>query len=321
MWGYIIRRLLISLPLLLGATFITFVFIQIAPGDYLDNLRLNPQISPQTIKLYQEKFNLDKPLLIQYFSWLRNILRLDFGYSFSYNTKVSKIISSRAFNTFLLSFFSIVLTWLVVIPLGVLSALKRNTFIDRGLSFLSYIGISTPGFFLALLLLYFVSKGDFLPLGGMRSVNYYDLGKGAKFIDILRHLILPSFVLAAGSVGSLLRIMRSNMLEVLGSQFILAARAKGLTRRRILFVHALRNALNPMITIFGYQFSSLLSGAALVEIVVGWPGLGRVMLHASRAQDLYLVMGGVLVGGVLLILGNLIADILLALFDPRIRYQ
>ncbi len=321
MGRFILKRLLFLIPLLLGMTFLTLTLIHIAPGDPLGQYRLNPQISPETIQLYEEKFHLDKPLVVQYFAWLRNILRGDFGYSFSYKASVSKVISSRLFNTFILSLSSLIFTWIFVIPLGVVAALKRNKFIDKSLSFFTYIGISTPSFFLAFLLLYLATFISWLPLGGMRSVRYEEFTTLGKMFDIGKHLIIPTIVLSFGSICGLHRIMRANLLEVLGSPYILGAKARGITNKRILYVHALKNAINPMITIFGYQFSALLSGAALVEIVLGWPGLGTVMLDAVRAQDLYLVMGSMLMGGVLLICGNLLADILLGFFDPRIRYE
>ena len=168
--------------------------------------------------------------------------------------------------------------------------------------------------------LYFAYISGLLPLGGMRSLRFYELSALGKILDIAKHLVIPTIALSFASIASLQRIMRANMLEVLGSAYILAAKARGISNTRILYVHALKNALNPMITIFGYQFSSLLSGAALTEIIVGWPGLGQVALEAVRKQDLYLVMGSVIISGVLLIAGNLIADILLAFSDPRIRY-
>ena len=321
MGSFIARRLLFSLPLLLGISFLTFLFIQIAPGDFLDNLRLNPQVSQDTLRLYEEKFHLDKPLFVQYFVWLKNILRGDFGYSFSYKTEVLKVVSSRLLNTFILSLSSLIFTWLFVIPLGVIAALNKNKFIDKFLSFFSYLGISAPSFFIAFLLLYLATFTGWLPLGGMRSIRFDELSFLGKIIDIGKHLIIPTLVLSIGSICVLQRIMRANLLEVLGSSYILGAKARGLKKKRILYVHALKNAINPMITIFGYQFSALLSGAALVEIIIGWPGLGVVTLEAVRSQDIYLVMGSVLSGGVLLILGNLLADILLAFFDPRIRYE
>lgn len=319
---YVVRRLVFSLPLLLGVTFITFLFIQIAPGDFLSELKSNPQISRQAIKLYEEKFHLDKPVIEQYFIWLKNLLiHRDLGYTFSYGAEVKEVIKSRAKNTLLLSVATIIFTWTFVIPLGIIAALHRNKIIDRLFSFLSYIGISTPSFFLALLFLLFIYKTGVLPLGGMRSLQFDEFTSFEKIWDILRHLLLPTLVLSCGGIAALQRIMRGNLLEVLGSSYILAAKARGISKKRILYIHALKNALNPMITIFGYQFSSLLSGVALTEIIIGWPGLGQVMLEAVRKQDIYLVMGAVLVGGILLILGNLLADILLALFDPRIRYE
>lgn len=321
MLRFIFKRLFFSLPLLLGITFLTFLFIQIAPGNFLDKLRLNPQISSQTIEIYARNFHLDKPFIIQYLHWLKNVFAGDFGYSFSYKASVVKIITSRCFNTFILSLSSIIFTWVLVIPLGVLAVLNHNKFIDRVVSFVSYIGISAPSFFLAFILLYFAFSWRWLPLGGMRSVRFDEFSWLEKIFDIGRHLIIPTIVLSLGSICALQRIIRASLLEVLGSPYILGAKARGLSDKRILYVHALRNALNPMITIFGYQFSSLLSGAALVEIIIGWPGLGMVTLEAVQSQDLYLVMGSVLMGGIFLIAGNLAADIMLAYFDPRIRYE
>jgi peptide/nickel transport system permease protein len=321
MFRFILKRIFFSLPLLLGITFLTFLFIHIAPGDFLANLRLNPQISPQTIQVYEERFHLDKPFIVQYVVWLKNLFRGDFGYSFSFKTPVIKVIASRALNTFILSLAALIFTWLFVIPLGVIAALKRNKFTDRFLSFISYLGISTPTFFLAFLFLYLATFTGFLPLGGMRSLKFDEFSLLGKIFDVGIHLIIPTLVLSIGSICVLQRVMRSNLLEVLGSQYILGAKARGLSNKRILYVHALKNALNPMITIFGYQFSSLLSGAALVEIIIGWPGLGMVTLEAVRSQDLYLVMGAMLMGGVFLLIGNLLADIMLAYVDPRIHYE
>lgn len=318
---FILKRLLFSIPLLLGITFITFLFIQLAPGDFLANLKLNPQISQEVVKLYQEKFHLDKPLMVQYLVWLKNLLSGNLGYSFSYKATVLSVISSRALNTLILSFCALVFTWIFVIPLGVIAAMRKNSWVDRILSVFSYLGISCPSFFLAILLLYLATFTHWLPLGGMRSIQFTEFTTWQKVIDLVKHLIIPTLVLSVGSIAVLQRIMRASLLEVLGSSYILGAKARGVSEEKIVYVHALKNALNPMITIFGYQLSSLLSGAALVEIIVGWPGLGVVTLEAVRAQDLYLVMGSVLIGGILLILGNLVADIMLAYVDPRIRYD
>ncbi len=317
---FVLKRLLITVPLLLGMTFLTFFLIQLAPGDFLDTLRLNPQISEDTIALYKQTFNLDKPVIVQYLVWLKNIFRGQWGYSFAYKAPVLTVISSRALNTLLLSLSAIVFTWLLVIPLGVIVALHHKIAAEKIVSFFSYLAISSPSFFIAFLLLYGATFLHFLPLGGMRSLGYYELSPLARIFDIARHLIIPTLALSLGSIASLQRIMKANLLEVMGSPYILAAQARGLSRRRILYVHALKNAFNPMITIFGYQFSALLSGAAFIEIVTGWPGLGTVLLEAVRSQDLYLVMGSAVIGGLMLIAGNLLADIMLAIWDPRIRY-
>ena len=318
---YIIKRILVSFPLLLGITFITFIFINLAPGDFLDNLRMNPQISEETLRLYEEQFHLNKPLMTQYFVWLKNLFRLDFGYSFAYSVPVFTVISSRAFNTLLLSISSIFLTWIFVIPLGVIACVYKNRFPDRALSFLAYIAISTPSFFVAFILLYWGMISGGLPLGGMRSVYYDDLSRYGKIIDVARHLIIPAAALSLGRVAALQRILRANLLDALNSPYVTAAKARGISGTRIFYIHVLKNAINPMITIFGYQFSGLLSGAVLIEIICGWPGLGVITLEAVRMQDIYLVMGSVIMSGVLLIAGNLLADVLLAVFDPRIRYE
>lgn len=321
MINYIIKRLLIAIPLLLGITFITFLLLHLAPGNFLGNLKLNPQISPEVIKLYEEQFYLNKPFFIQYIIWVKNILTGNFGYSFTYKAQVSSLIFSRLFNTLILTSSALVFTWILVIPLGVIAQIKKNKFTDKFIAFLSYIGVSLPEFFLAIVLIYLVSFTKWLPLTGMHSIDYFQLSLSAKIIDLIRHLIIPVIVLSLGSICALQRIMRSNLSEVLNSSYILGARARGLSRRRIFYIHSLKNALNPMITIFGYQLATLLSGAALVEIIIGWPGLGVIFLEAIRAQDLYLVMAAVLMAAVMLIIGNLIADIMLAYFDPRIRYE
>jgi peptide/nickel transport system permease protein len=322
---YIVRRLLIMVPLLLAMSFVTFMFIQLAPGDILAQYRMNPQISEETIKEMERKFHFDKPVVVQYLYWLKNMTRLDLGYSFSKRTSVASVIGSRLFNTLILALFAIFITWAVAVPVGIYCAVHQYKWTDRFFSFIAYIGMSFPSFFLALLLLFLVSViaeipliGR-LPIGGMKSVGYDDMSIFGKLFDILKHLIVPAIVLGTGAIASLQRIMRGNMLEELRAQYVITARAKGLPENRVVYTHALRNAINPLVTIFGYEFSALLSGAALTEIITSWPGLGSVMLEAVRAQDLFLVMGNMLMGGVMLILGNLLADVLLGITDPRIK--
>jgi peptide/nickel transport system permease protein len=318
---YIIKRILIAIPLLLAMTLLTFLLMKMTPGSYFDTLRMDPQISQETIDRYEQLYRQDKPVLQQYFYWLRNILRLEFGYSFFYNIPVVRILSGRLYNTFILSLASMVLTWSVAIPLGIWAALYRNRWIDRLISLFSFIALSTPSFFLAMLLLYAASQTGILPLGGMYSADFDSFNVFQKGWDLLKHLAIPTLVISLASIASLQRIMRGNFLEVLRKQYILTARAKGLPENRIFYRHALRNAINPLITLFGFELSSLLSGAALIEIICNWPGLGSLMLTAVRAKDEYLVMATMLMGGILLLAGNLIADVLLAWSDPRIRYE
>lgn len=321
MKAYIIRRLIISIPLLLAISFITFLFIQLAPGNYFDVLKLNPQVSEEIIKLYESRYHLDRPILVQYGWWLRNLLRLDLGYSFSQKGPVLSVLRSRIFNTLLLSISGLFFTWLISIPLGILCAVRQYRWTDKFFSGISFIGLSIPSFFLAILLLFGASITGILPLGGMRSANFEELNLLAKIFDLARHLIIPTVVISIGAISSLQRIMRGNMLEVLRQRYILTAKAKGIPQHQILYRHALKNAINPLITIFGYHLSDVLSGVALTEIICNWPGLGSVMLSAVRSQDIFLVMGAMLISGIMLILGNLVADLLLAWMDPRIRYE
>ncbi len=321
MLTYIIKRILIAIPLLLAMSFLTFVFMQLTPGNYFDVLKLDPQISPETIAKYEKIYGLDKPFWTQYLQWVMNLFRLEFGYSFFFHVPVFTLIASRLLNTFILSISSLLFTWLIALPLGIWAAVRRNQATDRVLSFFSFSFLSIPSFFLAMLLLYWASQTGVLPLGGMRSANYDDLTAVGKVLDVLHHLIIPTVVISVGSIAALQRIMRGNMLEVLRQQYILTARAKGLPEGRIVYRHAVRNAVNPLITLFGYELSGLLGGAAITEIITNWPGLGSLMLTAVRAKDIYLVMASMLMGGILLLIGNLIADILLAWSDPRIRYE
>jgi peptide/nickel transport system permease protein len=321
----LIRRMLISIPQLLLISFVTFLFIDLAPGDILGNYRFDPRISQETIKQIEAKYHFDKPIYVQYGHWLWRLAHLDLGYSFTREANVSTVIAERLFNTFVLSFFSVIFTWLIAIPLGIYAAVKQYSWGDRIMSIISYFGMSLPTFFLALVLMYLVYAGrdipflSSLPIGGMISANYEDLSLWGKLIDRIAHMILPVVVLTITALAGLQRISRGNMLEELRKQYIITARAKGLPENRIIYRHALRNAINPLITLFGYEFSSLLSGAALLEIIVNWPGLGNLMLSAVRSQDTFLVMGSMLMGGGMLIIGNFLADILLIIVDPRVR--
>jgi len=306
-------------------SFITFLFIDLAPGDVLAQYRFDPRISDETVREIEAKFHFDKPVVVQYGHWLVRAVQGDLGYSFSREAPVSSVISERLFNTFILSFFSIIITWLIAIPLGIYAAVKQYSWGDRIMSVISYIGMSLPTFFVALLLMFFVYLGRDLPLisllptSGMISANHDQLSFLGKLTDRALHMVVPVTVLSITALAGLQRISRGNMLEELRKQYVVTARAKGLPENKVVYRHALRNAINPLITLFGFEFSALLSGAALLEIIMSWPGLGSLMLSAVQTQDTFLVMGSLLLGGLMLICGNLIADILLVIADPRVR--
>lgn len=318
---HLAQRFLISLLLLVAMSFLTFWLLHATPGNFFDGLKLNPQISAETISRYENMYHLKDPFLVQYWHWLRNVCRGEFGYSFYYNVPVADIIGSRLGNTFILSLASLVLTWGLAIPLGIWAALRHGRLADAIMSVFSFAAFSAPSFFLAILFLYAASQWGILPLGGMHSAGYEDFAWWQKIIDVAKHLVIPTVVLSLGSIAGLQRLMRGNMLAQLRQQYVLAARAKGLPEGRVIYTHALRNAFNPMVTLLGYEFAALLSGAALVEIVCSWPGLGQLMLTAVRSKDVYVVMAGMLMGGVLLLLGNLLADIVLLRVDPRITIK
>ncbi len=309
------------IPLLLGITFFSFMIISLAPGDFLTTMSQNPQIKAETIAAMRVKFGLDQPWYVQYGKWLLNAVQFDFGYSFANQVPVFSLIKERMLNTLILALTSALLAWGISIPLGIISAVRQNTWVDRSAAFVSFIGLSIPEVFFALLMVLFAAQTGWFPIGGMKSIDFEYLSYGGQLLDLLKHLILPAIVLGSISMAGRMRQMRANMLDTLRQDYIQTARAKGLSEGRVIFAHAFRNAVNPLITLFGFTLADLLSGAFLVEIIMSWPGLGRLTLDALFARDLYLVMGSLLMASVMLVLGNLAADIMLALSDPRIRYE
>ncbi|MGM0445722.1 MAG: ABC transporter permease [Bacillota bacterium] len=319
---YIIRRFLQAIPLLIAISLLSFFIMQLSPGSYLDTIRLNPSVSEDLINTMERQYGLDKSVPEQYFHWVWQLLRGNLGESFTYKIPVVQVIKSRLTNTIILSVAAMIIAWGLSIPIGIYSATHKYTIGDNIFTTLAFVGLSIPNFFFALLLLFLIVRFDVpLPINGMTSIMHEFLSPMGKVIDILKHLLVPAVVLGTASMASLTRIMRGQMIEAMRSDYIRTARAKGLKNNKVVYKHAFRNAINPMITIFGFQISALLSGAALTETVTGWPGLGKMMLTAVRSKDLYLAMAGLMIGSVLLIIGNLIADIMLALSDPRIRYN
>jgi len=313
---YVLRRLLQTIPLLFGISLITFLLLQLAPGDFLNQMAENPGISAETIEAMRVRFGLDKPWYIQYGIYLRNvILYFDFG------QPVFEVLSDGFTNTLMLAGAAALVTWVLAIPLGVLAAVRQHSWIDRALSFLAFIWLSIPEILAALLLLMMAARTGWFPVGGMRSLDYDQLDGISQFFDILWHLALPALVVGLIPLASRMRQMRGSLLDVLRLDYVTTARAKGLSERKVIVKHALRNALNPMITLFGYTLGALVSGSFIVEIIFSWPGLGRITLDAILTQDQYLVMGAILMASLVLIIGNLIADLLLAIADPRISYD
>jgi peptide/nickel transport system permease protein len=319
---YIAKRFLQIIPLLFGISALTFVLLQLAPGDFLNQMAENPNISAATIDAMRRRFGLDRPWYFQYWLYLRNvILHFDFGESFSRHQPVFTVLREGLTNTLMLAGAAAVVTWGLAIPLGVWAAVRQYSWIDKGLSLVAFVWLSIPEILSGLLLLMLAARTGWFPVGGMRSIDYDDLDALGKIADVSWHLALPALVVGLVPLASRMRQMRGNLLDVLRLDFVTTARAKGLDEAVVIYKHAVRNALNPMITLFGYTLGALVSGSFIAEIIFSWPGLGRLTLDAILTQDQYLVMGSVLMASVVLILGNLIADILLAISDPRISYD
>ena len=315
---FILRRLVQGFFILFGVSFLSFLIVKLSPGSILDQLKLNPSVSPETIQRLAELYGLNENPVVQFLKWFKNALFFDFGYSLQYHAPVSELIEERLPNTLALSVTSAVLAWLLSFPLGILAALKRDSWVDKAVLLFSYTFNSLPNFFLAFLLMVFAVKTGLLPVGGTHSPDYSSLPPLERFLDYLKHMALPVIVLTLGGVAGLTRLVRSSAIEVLDSPLMVYLEAKG-APLRVKLKHLLRNMLNPFITLLGFEIANLLSGAGIIEVIFGWPGLGMLMLEAVMAKDIFLVMGALYIGTLLLIIGNLIADLLLALNDPRIR--
>ncbi|HPC79524.1 MAG TPA: ABC transporter permease [Fervidobacterium sp.] len=318
---YIARRLIILIPELWIITIIVFTLIQLSPGTFLDQYRLDPSISRETLQAMEKQLGLDKPAVVQYFYWLGKLVRLDFGYSFYYRRPVVDLIGERLLGTFVLSLYSFVISWIVGVVLGIVSALKKYTATDKILTVIAFSGLALPGFFLALVLLYMAARTGWFPIGGLYSPETAKMDVWSAFKDIFWRLQLPAFTLTFGSFAGLMRYQRGSLLDVMNEDYVEFARAKGMPERVVIYRHALRNAINPLITIFGASLADLLSGAVITETIFSWPGLGRLTYQALLQKDYYVVMASTVISTVLLVIGNLIGDILLAAVDPRIRYE
>ncbi len=322
MLHYIVKRLLLSIPILIGITIITFVVMHLAPGSPVSvQIQMNAKVSADTQERLKALYGLDKPLVVQYGLWIKRLATGDLGESFIDMRSVTDKILERLPATLELELLSLLLIFLVAVPLGVFSASHPKSLYDKIFTLGSFAGFSIPTFWLALLLmLFFGVYLNWLPISGMRSLNAEYMPFLPRLTDHLQHLVLPLFVSVFGGFAAISRFTRSSMLEVLRQDYIRTARAKGLPESQVLYKHALRNALLPIITIVGLSIPGLISGGFIFETIFAWPGMGRLAYDATMSYDYPVVMGTATVAALLTLLGNLLADVLYALADPRIRY-
>ncbi len=322
MLKYIFKRLFFMIPLLLGITIICFFVMHLAPGSPVDlETQMNPKSSAEMKERLKTLYELDKPIHQQYWSWLKKLSHGNLGISFASDHRpVTSKILERIPITILLEFLSLLIIIAVAIPIGVLSAVHQDSLFDKMTGVFVFIGFAIPTFWLALLLMIFFGIHlEWLPISGLRSLNYEYLTPWQQFTDLAKHLVLPVFISAFGGLAGLSRYMRANMLEVIRQDYIMTARAKGLSERDVIYKHALRNALLPAITILGLSIPGLIGGSVIFETVFAIPGMGQLFYMAVMARDYPTVMGILLIGAILTLAGNLIADISYAVADPRIR--
>jgi len=309
------------IPLLIGISLISFLVIHLAPGKPTDvQLQLNQKVSLQVRERIEKLYGLDKPIIVQYFSWLRRMLCLDFGVSFSDSRPVSAKIAERIPVTLCVSVLSLLLILGIAIPIGVFSAVWEGSFFDQAMTVFVFIGFAMPTFWLALLLMkYFGVTLHWIPVSGLKSIQFDSLSIWGKFLDLSQHLILPILISAFTGLAGLSRYMRTNMINVLQTDYIRTARAKGLSDKKIYFRHAFKNALLPIITILGLSLPGLIGGSVITESIFAIPGMGKLFYDAVMARDYPVIMGVLVIGAMLTLIGNLIADICYFYADPRIR--
>ncbi|AFZ68831.1 ABC transporter permease [Deinococcus peraridilitoris] len=325
MLPFMLRRLVNSIPTVIGATLLIFFIISLAPGDFLTIQLLDPNISQQQIDNLRRIYGLDKPLIVQYFYWMKELLQGNLGDSFAYKQPVAQVIAPRVMNSLYLVLLSQIIFYLLAIPLGVYGAVRQYSLGDKVSSTMMYILLGFPTFFLAILVIFVILQVRFatgwdIPVGGMTSNNYNELTPFGKFLDVLKHVAIPAIVLALSTMAGFTRVLRGQMLEYMNSDFVRTARSKGLNEFKVIYKHTLRNAIIPFIAGIGSLLPALIGGAGLIEVVFSYPGITPMLLDALASRDLYVLAGFNLVSIILLIFGNLLSDILLSLVDPRIRY-
>ncbi|TCZ77815.1 ABC transporter permease [Paenibacillus albiflavus] len=320
MWQYIVRRLLQLIPTLIGISIIVFTLSVLVPGDYIDS-KTNPNLTAERAAQLRELYGLDKPPIERYVTWTKNMLTGNMGDSMQHRMPVTKVLNTYVWNSFYLSIIALFIYWIIAIIVGVFSAMRQYSVFDRVVTILVFAGMSLPSFFIALLLIkLFAVDVPLLPIGGMTTAGMNASG-GEYYMDVIKHMILPVAVIVMLSAGSLTRYIRTSMLEVIRQDYIRTARAKGMKERVVIFKHALRNAMLPAITLLGFELPSLFGGFIIMEKIFIWPGAGKVYYDSIQVRDYPLLLGFTMVLALLTLLGNLIADVLYGVADPRIRLK
>lgn len=327
MLEYILRRVLTMIPTLLVISLLVFVIIQLPPGDYLEShiAELQSQgesVDEQKIAFLREEYGLDRPFHEQYFFWLIGMLQGDFGYSFEYDLPVADVVGDRLFLTVMISVLTIIFTWMIAFPIGIYSATHQYSWGDYGLSFLGFLGLATPNFLLALVMLYLANVHFGTSIGGLMAPEYIDAPWSLdKLISVLEHLWIPVVVIGTSGTAGMIRRLRANLLDELQKQYVVTGRAKGLPPGKLLRKYPLRIALNFFVADIGNLLPTVISGAEIVAVVMSLPTTGPILLAALQSQDMYLAGSFLMFLAMLTVFGVLVSDILLALLDPRIRLQ
>jgi len=323
---YVLRRLLLMIPTLIAISILTFVIIQLPPGDFLTAQMAEMQaqgesLQGEKIEYLRKLYGLDRPLWEQYLYWAWGLLQGDLGWSFEYDRPVSEVIGDRIFLTFVISFATVLFTWIIAFPIGIYSATHKYSWGDHGLTFLGFLGLATPNFLLALVLLYFANVWFGVSIGGLVDPEYIDQPMSwAKFVSVLEHLWVPVLVIGTSGTAGMIRRLRANLMDELKKPYVITARAKGLPPGRALVRYPLRMALNPFVADLGNLLPEFISGSALVSVVLSLPTTGPVLVRALQTQDMYLAGSFLMLEAVLVVIGVLISDLLLAALDPRIRF-
>jgi peptide/nickel transport system permease protein len=318
---YFLRRVMQAAFLLIGVSILTFLFSTLAPGNYFDEMRLNPQISPETVAALRAQYEFDRPLPVRYVRWVNSLVHGEMGFSFAYNGPVAPLLWARARNTLLLAGTATLIAWALALPLGIWSATALGRMPDRALSLATAALLVIPDLVLALGLLILAVRTGWFPTGGMLSASGESLPPLQNIRDVAWHMELPVIALVLSALPILVRHVRAAVADVLNASFLRAAASHGIPRGTLLYRYALRAAANPLISLFGFSVGALVSGSLLVEVVMSWPGLGPLLLEAILSRDLYVVIGGVLCSTIFLVAGNFLADVLVYWADPRIRTE